>query len=134
MDCVILELPVLHIFLLSNFYLKHLIDAIIALSNYQKPFTFHLSRKLRHIMIHLRLIIAPHRTTSIKQSSQQICLNIANLSSILSHAYHCSTDYILGMKSSPDVVLDHNGLTPEQIDLVKTIHRQRQERRIRQAK
>ena len=85
MDCVILELPVLHIFLLSNFYLKHLIGAIIALSNYQKPFTFHLSRKLRHIMIHHRLIITAHRTPSIKQCRQQIAFDVMDLSSILSH-------------------------------------------------
>lgn len=39
----------------------------------------------------------------------------------LASLYHCSTDYILGMKSSPDVVLDHNGLSPEQIDLVKNL-------------
>ena len=97
MDCVILELPVLHIFLLSNFYLKHLIGAIIALSNYQKPFTFHLSRKLRHIMIHLRLIIAPNRTSSIKQCRHQICFDIANLSSILPHRVW-DTIGIIGIK------------------------------------
>ena len=92
MDCVILELPVLHIFLLSNFYLKHLIGAIIALSNYQKPFTFHLSRKLRHIMINLRLIIAPHRASSIKQRRHQIRFDIANLSSILPHTANYTLD------------------------------------------
>ena len=52
-----------------------------------------LPRKLRHIMVHHRLIIAAHRTPSIKQSSQQIAFDVMNLSSILSH----TAQYILNV-------------------------------------
>ncbi len=39
----------------------------------------------------------------------------------LSYVYKCSTDYLLGKtESQPEMALDVSGLTPEQIQFVKT--------------
>ena len=57
--------------------------------------------------------LAAYETGSRTPSPLVLC-KLANL-------YHCSTDFLLGMKASSDMVLDHNGLTTEQIALVQNL-------------
>ena len=53
-----------------------------------------LPSKLWHIMIYLSLIVTAYRTSSIKQASKQIALNVSHFSSILPQAIN----YILHMR------------------------------------